>query len=89
MIILSHATGDGPFKGGDNSMVLTNQIRGLMVMRGYNITSFAEALKMTPKTLSTKLQSGNFSVDEANLIIELLDIENPGAIFFAKQSPVA
>lgn len=70
-------------------MVLTNQIRGLMVMKGYNITSFAEALDMASKTLSSKLQSGNFTVEEAYKIIDLLDIENPGAIFFAKQSPVA
>ena len=70
-------------------MVLTNHIRGKMVMCGYNIQTLSEAIGISSKTLSTKLQTGNFTVEEAEKIITLLNIEDPGGIFFAKQSPVA
>lgn len=64
-------------------MVRTNYIRGKMVMCGYNIQTLSEAMNISSKTLSSKLQTGNFSIEEAEKLIKLLQIEAPGDIFFA------
>ncbi|MCD8208524.1 MAG: hypothetical protein LUD72_11345 [Bacteroidales bacterium] len=45
----------------------------------------AKALGMTPKTFTLRMKSGVFGSDEMETMIEILHIENPADIFFAKE----
>lgn len=67
-------------------MILTNMIRGQMAMKGFTIKKLAKAIGMSGKTLSYKMNHGRFYVDEAELLCEILEIDEPGPIFFAKVS---
>ena len=66
-------------------LVLVNEIRGKMVARGLTQNDVAVALGVSQRTIVNKFKSGIFGTDEAEKLIELLGIENPGAIFFAKK----
>jgi transcriptional regulator with XRE-family HTH domain len=70
-------------KGGD-SMILTNELKGKMVAKGYTQDDLAKALGITSKTLSIKLKQKKFGSDEMDKLIVILGIENPADIFFAK-----
>jgi DNA-binding XRE family transcriptional regulator len=59
-----------------------NEIRGLIVARGYTKAQFAKELGMSSKTLYTKLKKGVFGSDEMEKMIEILKIEDPNKIFF-------
>ena len=43
----------------------------------------AQELHISEKTMTEKMKTGNFCLEEAKLMIELLDIKNPSEIFFA------
>ena len=66
-------------------MVLINEIRGKMVARGLTQKDVAAALGVSQRSIVNKFKSGVFGTDEAEKLIELLGIENPCAIFFAKK----
>lgn len=65
-------------------MIRVNEIKGRMVAKGYNQTELAKMLGITAKTLGLKFQKGVLGSDEIEKLIEILDIENPIDIFFAK-----
>ena len=44
----------------------------------------AKALNIAPKTFYAKMKSGKFGPDEAEIMIDVLEIPNPTEIFFAK-----
>lgn len=44
----------------------------------------AKALNIAPKTFYAKMKSGKFGTDEAEIMIDVLEIPNPTEIFFAK-----
>jgi DNA-binding XRE family transcriptional regulator len=56
-----------------------------MAKNGVSQVKLAKILNVAPKTLYNKMKSGKFGVDEALVISDALNIENPAAIFFAKQ----
>lgn len=63
-------------------MVKTNELKGIIVSRGYTQRKIAEHLGMTEKTFYLKMKKGKFGTDEAETMIKLLQIENPSNIFF-------
>ena len=66
-------------------MIDTNALRGAMAAKGYTQKDVAIHLKITPKTFYSKMKKGVFGSDEMEAMIDLLGIENPGNIFFAKK----
>lgn len=66
-------------------MVLTNEIRGKMVARGFTQKQLAEKLEMSERTLANKLTKGVFTTTDVEKLIDILKIENPMEIFFAKK----
>ncbi|NLF44404.1 MAG: DUF739 domain-containing protein [Bacteroidales bacterium] len=66
-------------------MVDTNALRGKIAEKRLSQSKVAEALGITPKTFYEKMGRGVFGSDEIEKMIELLDIEDPTAIFFVKQ----
>ena len=65
-------------------MVDTNALRGIIAANGKTQQDVAHAIGITPKTFYSKMKKGVFGSDEMESMIELLNIENPVDIFFAK-----
>ena len=61
----------------------TAKLRGIIAERGFSQREVARRIGMTEKTFYTKMKSGIFGIDEADRMIELLDIKDPAAIFFS------
>lgn len=59
----------------------TAKLRGIIAERGFSQREVARRIGMTEKTFYAKMKSGVFGTDEADRMIELLDIKNPAAIF--------
>lgn len=66
-------------------MFSKNEFRAELVRKGYTQKSLAEKIGMTPKTLYLKMKTGKFGTDEVNKIMEVLNIQDPIPIFFAKK----
>lgn len=66
-------------------MILTNELKALIVSRGLTQAKVAERLKITPKTFYTKMKKGVFMSDEIDTMIEILQIDEPIKIFFARK----
>ena len=66
-------------------MIDTNALKGIIVSNGLRQQDVAEHLGMNPKTFGKKMKKGVFGSDEMEGMIELLSIENPSEIFFAKK----
>ena len=66
-------------------MVDTNALRGIIAAKGKTQQDVAYAIGIVPKTFYNKMKKGVFGSDEMESMIELLDIENPIDIFFAKE----
>ena len=64
-------------------MVLSNELRGRIVAKGLTQVEVAKLIGCTPKTLNTKLKTGVFKTDEVEILIQVLDIKDPLAVFFA------
>ena len=62
-----------------------NEFRAELARKGYTQKSLAEKIGMTPKTLYLKMKTGKFGTDEVNKIMEVLNIQDPIPIFFAKK----
>lgn len=66
-------------------MIDVNALRGVIISNGKSQKEVAKHLGMTPKTFYLKMKKGVFGSDEMEGMIELLSIENPSEIFFAKK----
>lgn len=66
-------------------MVDTNQLRGIIASRGYSQSNVAKHLGITEKTFYQKMKKGVFGTDEAQAMVELLNIEDPSSVFFANE----
>lgn len=64
-------------------MIDTNALRGVIVANGLSQQDVARSLGIAPKTFYQKMKKGVFGSDEMEHMIDLLDIKNPSAIFFA------
>lgn len=66
-------------------MIKTNELRGIIAKNGYSQTDVANKIGITPKTFYEKMKIGIFGSDEIEVMIDMLHIENPADIFFAKE----
>ena len=66
-------------------MIRTDKLRGVIAERGYSQADVAKTIGIVPKTFYDKMQKGIFGSEEIEAMIELLKIEDPMAIFFAKE----
>lgn len=63
-------------------MVRTDLLRGKIAEKGFSQSSLAKEIGITGKSFYNKMQKGVFRSDEIQKMIEILEIENPIAIFF-------
>lgn len=66
-------------------MILVNDLRAMMVQKGYTQSDVAKMLGISDNTLTSRLKRGVFNSDEMYKLIDILDIKNPSEIFFAKE----
>lgn len=66
-------------------MIRTDELRGIIAKNGLSQSKVAEAIGITPKTFYEKMKIGVFGSDEIQKMIDLLNIDNPVEIFFAKE----
>lgn len=66
-------------------MIKTDKLRGKIVENGYSQMDVAKRIGITPKTFYEKMKNGVFGSDEIQIMIDMLHIENPVSIFFAKE----
>lgn len=64
-------------------MVQVPEIRACMARKGITQKQMAKKLGISEKTMVQKMKTGSFGLEEAKLIIDLLEIKNPSEIFFA------
>ena len=65
-------------------MVDTKKLVGIIYERGMSQRKVAQNIGMTEKTFYSKMKKGVFDSDEIEQMIDMLRIENPVEIFFAK-----
>lgn len=66
-------------------MIRTDALKGLIAEKGMSQVKVATAMGITPKTFYEKMKRGVFGTDEVEVMIELLEIEDPMKIFFAQE----
>ena len=66
-------------------MIRTDKLLGKIAEKGYSQKDMAEAIGVTPKTFYQKMKIGVFGSDEIEVMIDKLSIEDPVAIFFARE----
>lgn len=66
-------------------MLDAKALRAEIARNGMTQGQVAERIGMTATTFSRKVKTNGFGLNEADRIIELLGIQDPGAIFFAEQ----
>lgn len=65
-------------------MIDTNALKGIIVSKGMTQQDVAKQIGISPKTFYKKMQIGVFGSDEIDSMIDILSIDNPIDIFFAK-----
>ena len=65
-------------------MVDANKLRGAIVSNGMTQEEVAKMIGITPKTFYTKVKRGVFGSDEIEKMMDILKIDDPVSIFFAK-----
>lgn len=63
----------------------TAKLRGAIAERGLTQKKVAEHIGMSEKTFYLKMKRGVFGTDEAERMVELLEIDNPAEIFFKQK----
>jgi len=66
-------------------MIDTNALRGVIAANGLSQQDVAREIGISSKTFYSKMKKGVFGSNEMEAMIDLLSIENPQAIFFAKK----
>ena len=65
-------------------MLDRNKLRGRIAEKEMTQEQVANEMGINPKTFSSKLKTGKFGLDEADKLIEILEIKNPAEIFFSQ-----
>lgn len=63
-------------------MFNANALRAEIARNGYTQKDVAKRIGVTPTTFSKKMKTGDFGMIEASIMIEMLGIRKPDAIFF-------
>ena len=66
-------------------MIQTDKLRGLIAENKMSQAAFAAKLGMNPHTFYKKMDRGVFDSDEIYQMIDILKIEEPATIFFARE----
>lgn len=66
-------------------MIKINELKGIIAKNGLTQKQVAERIGIAPKTFYEKMKKGVFGSDEIQKMIEILNINNPCEIFFAKE----
>lgn len=66
-------------------MIDTNALRGVIASNGYSQSRLAKELGISSKTFYSKMSKGVFDSDEIQTMIDVLNIQDPVSIFFAKR----
>lgn len=66
-------------------MIKVDELRGIIAKNRLTQTDVAAMIGVTPKTFYEKMSRGVFGSDEIQIMIERLGIDDPVAIFFAKE----
>lgn len=72
------------YERGDK-VIKTNELRGIISKNGLSQSDVAKIIGITPKTFYEKMKNGVFGSDEIEIMIDKLNIDDPVAIFFAKE----
>ena len=65
-------------------MIDTNALKAEMARNGCTQKQLAKKLGISEKTFISRMRKGVFGTDEAQILINELNIEHPSEIFFAK-----
>lgn len=66
-------------------MIDTNLLKGKIAEKGKSQSDIAKAIGIAPKTFYDKMNKGIFGSDEIEIMINVLDIDDPMRIFFAQK----
>ena len=66
-------------------MIDTMALKGIIVSRGETQKSVAHKIGVSEGAFYNKMKRGVFDSDDMYAMVKLLDIENPGRIFFAEE----
>ena len=66
-------------------MIKTDELRGSIAKNGFSQSDVAAKIGITPKTFYEKMKIGIFGSDEIEVMINMLHIDDPVPIFFAKK----
>lgn len=66
-------------------MIKVDKLRGIIAERGLSQADVAKNIGIAPKTFYEKMKLGVFGSDEIETMIDLLHIDDPVSIFFAKE----
>lgn len=61
------------------------KLRGAIVAKGMTQKEVAQALGISEKTFYLKMKRGAFGTDEAEKMVQLLEIDNPVEIFLCSK----
>lgn len=65
-------------------MIRIDKLVGEMAANGVSGRKMAKYLGIAPKTFYQKMKKGIFGTDEVEIMIDILKLNDPMAIFFAK-----
>lgn len=66
------------------TMIRVNKIYGLLAENGITQKEMAQKIGITQKTFREKMSKNVFKSNEIEVMISVLNIENPAEIFFAE-----
>lgn len=66
-------------------MIKTDKLKGIIVENGLTQMEVAKQIGIAPKTFYEKMKNGVFGSDEIQIMIDILHIEDPVSIFFARE----
>ena len=66
-------------------MILTDELRGIIAKKGLSQRKVAKMLGIREATFYNKMKKGVFTSTEMNAMVDILDIDDPASIFFARE----
>jgi len=70
-------------------MIQTNKLKGLLVENGLSYAKVAKTLGISESTFNRRMKKGVFKTNEIEVIMKLLNLQNPNSVFFAENGETA